>query len=558
MVEGMYRPSTVPIARIKKLPDLESLFPRPENRDEICDDIRNRGIQEALVVNPENILVDGFTRLEIAHDLKLREVPVRIIPYTNVLDLKEYAIRQNFHRRQLTKLQLVEICGIPLEEIEAERARLRMESGMPVDPVANFATGSTGKTRDKVGGSLGMSGRSYSSYRKIALNGSRTVKELVNSGSLTQATALNLVRLPEQQQELLLSRLKTNPEEANPKRIGRRIDQYLRREKESQVRKAHAEAAKSGDMSRYKDSIAAGVVAYESGSWIVKTPLNKPLPGVEVPYPRYSGQETLPIGIATWFGIEEELGTPIFSDNGWEELNSYTNENEESILGALFPELRFSSGGPGYLYETPLVRRTYDPEYGGFVMPNTDSTWDRWHSFAKERCNVEGNYKWSREPAAVRYVRKRWGSWVILEFNDGKGGRERRRFFEHDCIGHTLCELAFATFDTTRFTQVNARQLQIFNVPKYEASWFAFRRATIPIQTAVVALEADLAALKVKASSHQSDEEIASQAIEWLENFHVLWEETSEWREGCQTFPRTPDGTLDRDALQMLTAEDRY
>jgi hypothetical protein len=173
MVDVIYRPNPLPIEQIKKLPELECLFPIPENYEEILEDVQQRGKQEPLVVNPENVLVCGFTRLQIAADLGLTEVPVRVIPHTDILDLKEYAIRDNFHRRQLTKLQLVELCGIPLEQIEAERARLRMQSGRTVDPVENVATGSPGKTRDKVGDFLGMSGRSYSSYRKIALKGSR-------------------------------------------------------------------------------------------------------------------------------------------------------------------------------------------------------------------------------------------------------------------------------------------------------------------------------------------------------------------------------------------------
>ena len=305
MVDVIYRPNPLPIEQIKKLPELECLFPIPENYEEILEDVQQRGIQEPLVVNPENVLVCGFTRLQIAADLGLTEVPVRVIPHTDILDLKEYAIRDNFHRRQLTKLQLVELCGIPLEQIEAERARLRMQSGRTVDPVENVATGSPGKTRDKVGDFLGMSGRSYSSYRKIALKGSSKTKALFNSGELTQRNAAQLASLPVDEQEKLLTRLE-GAEIFSSVKLADRINSYHQRLAKRAHQKAQAEAAQAMEMSWYKDAIAAGVVVYEEGSWVVKARINKPLPGIDAPYPRYSGQEIFPIDYCPGPCVEEE------------------------------------------------------------------------------------------------------------------------------------------------------------------------------------------------------------------------------------------------------------
>ena len=81
-----------------------------------------------LVVNEDLLLLDGYTRLEIAGVLKLEWVPVIIRDLGGREAEQEFVILTNLARRQLTVAQRAEL-GLRLLEIEEKKARERQRAG---------------------------------------------------------------------------------------------------------------------------------------------------------------------------------------------------------------------------------------------------------------------------------------------------------------------------------------------------------------------------------------------------------------------------------------------
>src|SRR5262249_5268553 len=123
-------------------------------------------------------------------------------------------------------------------------------------------------------------------------------------------------------------------------------------------------------------------------------------------------------------------------------------------------------------------RRDYDHKYGRHLVDS-----------------IRGD---ENEHGSRCFVRQGWGEWTIVEFNDGQGGREKRRFFRHDCCDATLIKQAFDTCDPLAFSYSNLQRLQanVYKAMPAEMSWYYFRHRTISRDEAVAAIEADLETLR--------------------------------------------------------------
>ena len=179
---------------IIRVPEIENEFLVPGNYEEIKADIASRGIQESIVVNSSGQLLCGYTRLSIAEDLGIEEIPHRTVDITGTGAMIEYAILDNIRRRQLTDLQVVEY-GLQLEEIYGKRQGERSDLGSSCPEVGK------GRTRDMVAAKIKeatgvrMSGEKYGRLKTIARKAIPAVKQAVIDGRLSQEAALKLVKL---------------------------------------------------------------------------------------------------------------------------------------------------------------------------------------------------------------------------------------------------------------------------------------------------------------------------------------------------------------------------
>jgi len=218
------------VSEIVRVPEIEELFPKPSNYEEIKQDVAARGVQESIVVNDNDQLLCGYTRLSIAEELGLESVIVRRENISDLDDMIEYAILDNIRRRQLTDLQLVEY-GMRLEAIysnrQGQRTDLRTdcpEVGQTRDLIANQIQEETG---------VKMSGRKYDRLKTIAMKAIQNVKDKLNEGEITQEEALELTKLePEKQVEIITSG-----------RSIRRAHQMIKQEEAEQKAKEKREAS---------------------------------------------------------------------------------------------------------------------------------------------------------------------------------------------------------------------------------------------------------------------------------------------------------------------------
>jgi 16S rRNA G966 N2-methylase RsmD len=86
------------------------------------------GIKLPLVINGNNVLLDGYTRLKIARELGLKEVPCIVKHYNNELEEKLFVLTVNVHRRHLDtadKLKLaLEVMKIKEELYKGKERRM--------------------------------------------------------------------------------------------------------------------------------------------------------------------------------------------------------------------------------------------------------------------------------------------------------------------------------------------------------------------------------------------------------------------------------------------------
>jgi hypothetical protein len=181
------------ISEIQLVSEIQALFAKNNEYNAIKADIAERGIQDPVKVNKHNQLLAGYTRVRIAQELGLDEVPHIVVNIDGDMDaMMEYAILDNIRRRQLTDLQLVEY-GVKLENLYKGRQG-RPEKGGQNGHVFE------GKTRDLVAAQLSeqsgvkMSGKKYERLKMIATKAHPEVKQKFNNGEITQEAVLELVK----------------------------------------------------------------------------------------------------------------------------------------------------------------------------------------------------------------------------------------------------------------------------------------------------------------------------------------------------------------------------
>lgn len=279
--------------------------------------------------------------------------------------------------------------------------------------------------------------------------------------------------------------------------------------------------------------------------------MRKEFTGQDWHWPKYSGLEILiypgqthtrntrGLKLDAYF---ENMDVPLFSQVEWDEWADFDQREE-------FHKMLFWPVGEWFIYhylpesrtyrqpneDRIFSRRTYDHAYGHFLV------WD------------EVKTLWFSTAAGPPYfVRQGWGKWVIVEFNDGEGGRIRRRYFTHAHEGSTMITQAMETVDPVSQSDTNFRRMEQWKVAPVVASWWYIRRKTIDKDKMIAAIEKDLA--RLRAAEPLTDEELHERTLEFLQNYtHKTGD--YENREGVCSYPRLPDGTIDIRRVEEMEAE---
>src|SRR5215204_3226103 len=90
--------------------------------------ISEKGLHLPIIVNQENVILDGHHRYKICKELAIEPI-VQVKKFDNLLDEKEFVIEINLKRRHLNNFQIAEV-EYKMEEIYKERTKLRSFSNL--------------------------------------------------------------------------------------------------------------------------------------------------------------------------------------------------------------------------------------------------------------------------------------------------------------------------------------------------------------------------------------------------------------------------------------------
>ncbi len=121
-----------------------------------------------VVLNTRFELIAGARRLTAAKKLGWTEIPCRVV---DTLDDAVAALQaerdENTCREPWTFDELVEV-GRRIENLEKPNSDRRKKAGRGTEPSGKFPDGTAGRTRDKVGAALGVSGRTYEKGKQVS------------------------------------------------------------------------------------------------------------------------------------------------------------------------------------------------------------------------------------------------------------------------------------------------------------------------------------------------------------------------------------------------------
>ena len=513
------------LSEIQLVSEIQALFSENNEYDAIKADIAERGIQDPVKINKHNQLLAGYTRVKIAQELGFDEVPHIVVDVDGDMSaMIEYAILDNIRRRQLTDLQLVEY-GVKLEKLYDGRQG-RPEKGGQNDHVFE------GKTRDLVADKIKeqtgvkMSGKKYDRLKNIAEKAAPEVKQKLNEGSITQKVALEICKIEDYEVQQRVLRYSDNAGRLQLK--AQKLINEKQQKENFELRCAFF-FLENPHLEKYEEAVMNGelLLPPEMDEKLKVVSLQKEFTGQEKHFPKYSGQEKYHEFDPYEFDkVRAVKDVPIFSEQKWMEINEYSS----AVLEDMFPDFTFDDDDDLLVREGPVTRRTYDPEYGHFFASIDEGFPDY----------LEGEV----------YVRRGWGTWAVVEFNDGEGNRLRRRFWEQDYLWKSLVEEAFTTAHPDYFSDWDYRNLGIHYIQKSRMCWAFIRKETLRREDIIKALEEDLA--KLKSMELLSDVEIECKAMEILSEWYLDPKHSDHFREGCQTVKRLPNGEVDKEFMNKL------
>ncbi len=138
------------------------------------DSIIQNGLHFPIVVNGENVILDGYNRYKICNELGI-EPKFEVKYFDNPLLEKQFVIEANLRRRHLNKFQRVEMAK-PLLEIEKELAKQRQGTRTDLKPTSGSNEHKVQRARDIIAREIGVSstingkGKDSSSSNELKLS----------------------------------------------------------------------------------------------------------------------------------------------------------------------------------------------------------------------------------------------------------------------------------------------------------------------------------------------------------------------------------------------------
>lgn len=180
----------VPVSEIKTIPELSEIFTK---QDKVVEDIK-KSMNESGFHKEEPIVIaklsdgtvlgvaDGNTRLMVAKEIGLDEVPVVYKTFESLEDAIQYAKDRQFHRRNLTQAEIYNYAnnldGIEMEDRNGE-----------------------GRATERLAEELGISASTIEHARTVENRADEETKEKIKNNELTINQAYQKVRKTKKKQD---------------------------------------------------------------------------------------------------------------------------------------------------------------------------------------------------------------------------------------------------------------------------------------------------------------------------------------------------------------------
>jgi ParB-like chromosome segregation protein Spo0J len=176
--------------------------------------INNKGLHLPIIINQDNVILDGHNRLKICQELGI-EPKFEVKEFSDQSQEKEFVIEINLKRRHLNSFQIAEL-EYKMEEIYKERAKRRSLSNLKnVNKEINLSTApndaidliniekETGKVSEIIAKNTGISSRTYERAKKIIEKGSEDAKAKLRANKTTISKEYEKIQRDLKRQELL-------------------------------------------------------------------------------------------------------------------------------------------------------------------------------------------------------------------------------------------------------------------------------------------------------------------------------------------------------------------
>lgn len=178
----------VPVAEIKTIPELSEIFQR---QDKVVEDIKKSMLEDGFHKEEPIVIAklsdgtilgvaDGNTRLIVAKEIGMDEVPVVYKTFESLEDAIQYAKDRQFHRRNLTQAEIYAYAN-NLDAVEDKNGE--------------------GRASERLAEELGVSASTIEHARTVASRADEETQEKIKNNEMTINQAYQKVRKSKKKQE---------------------------------------------------------------------------------------------------------------------------------------------------------------------------------------------------------------------------------------------------------------------------------------------------------------------------------------------------------------------
>lgn len=219
--------------------EFESLIPplSAEEFQQLEENCLRDGIRDALIVweqDGNDILIDGHNRFRIVGKHPTIQFNIKRMQFADRKAVRSWIILNQLGRRNLDKWQRFDLVKA-LEEDKTVEAKERQ--GTRNDIVEKLPQSEQGKTRDKMGAMVGVSGRTYDRMKAVDESKDERLKQQVRSGEVSLVDGAKIAKGIE---------IKTkSPAKAKQERIDRAKEEHAEFKESKTVSIAQAQMDKA-------------------------------------------------------------------------------------------------------------------------------------------------------------------------------------------------------------------------------------------------------------------------------------------------------------------------